>query len=94
MNDKSCVNCIHKDVCFRYRLNFAIVREGNCTNYYENPKKGKWIKINPEARGYAEFFRCSNCLSNVQYSYCDKECEYDYCPNCGADMRGDKHGTN
>lgn len=50
---------------------------------------GKWIKINPEARGYAEFFRCSVCLSNVQLSYWDKECEYEYCPNCGADMRGD-----
>lgn len=49
---------------------------------------GEWIKVNPESRGYAEFFRCSNCLSNIQMSYWGKECEYDYCPNCGADMRG------
>ena len=47
---------------------------------------GKWINLNPEKRGYAEFFRCSNCLSNVQLSYWNKECEYDYCPNCGAQM--------
>lgn len=55
---------------------------------------GKWIKINPESRGYAEFFRCSNCLSNVQLSYWGKECEYDYCPNCGADMREADNDTN
>ena len=50
-------------------------------------QKGEWLKINPEARGYAEFFRCSNCLTNVQLSYWDKECDFAYCPNCGADMR-------
>lgn len=61
---------------------------------YEGRPHGKWIKINPESRGYAEFFRCSNCLSNVQLSYWGKECEYDYCPNCGADMREADNDTN
>lgn len=28
--------------------------------------------------------RCSNCG-------CKSDKEYDYCPNCGADMRGDKN---
>ena len=45
MNDKSCINCSHKEVCFRYRLNFEVVRKGNCTNYYEEPKRGKWIPV-------------------------------------------------
>ena len=53
------------------------------------PKQAKWIKVDPESRGYAEIYQCSNCLTNVQLSYWDKECDYGYCPNCGADMRGD-----
>lgn len=66
--------------CIIEALNFAV-------DYLKNTRpQGKWINLNPEKRGYAEFFRCSNCLSNVQLSYWSKECEYDYCPNCGAQM--------
>ena len=50
------------------------------------PKKGKWIKILPEKRGYTEFYRCSNCLCNVHIGYYSKNCDYDYCPYCGAAM--------
>lgn len=37
MKDKTCINCIHKDVCYKYRLNYISAREGNCTDYYERP---------------------------------------------------------
>ena len=30
-----CINCIHKDVCYKYRLNYVCAREGTCINYYE-----------------------------------------------------------
>ena len=33
-----CINCIRKDVCYKYRLNYVCAREGTCTNYYEMPK--------------------------------------------------------
>lgn len=37
--DKSCISCIHKNVCFRYRLDYEVVRKGECTDYYEEPKR-------------------------------------------------------
>lgn len=33
-----CINCIHKDVCYRYRLNYVGAREGTCTNFISLPK--------------------------------------------------------
>lgn len=30
---KTCINCIHKDVCYLYRLNFIIAEEGYCSHY-------------------------------------------------------------
>ena len=36
--NKTCINCIHKDVCYMYRLNYIGAREGYCTHYYEEPK--------------------------------------------------------
>lgn len=49
-------------------------------------KKGKWIRGDAEKlRGMA---RCSVCGES-----CYKGREYfSFCPNCGADMRGDKDG--
>lgn len=47
--------------------------------------RGRWIKRQfadePTAFGY----RCSEC--HLTY-----EVDTNYCPNCGADMRGDKNG--
>ena len=47
-------------------------------------KKGKWIPIVKGERGYsAGDFQCSVCCkSNPCYHLTN------YCPNCGADMRG------
>lgn len=39
VKDKSCINCIHKDVCYKYRLNYICAREDYCTDYYEEQKK-------------------------------------------------------
>ena len=43
--------------------------------------KGKWI-VHP--KGIYAHLVCSKCLSNAPY-----DCKTNYCPNCGADMRGD-----
>ena len=44
-------------------------------------KTGKWIKAS-ESRGTC-LYKCSEC-GNLYL------CKHSFCPNCGADMRGDK----
>lgn len=36
-----CINCIHKDVCYKYRLNYVSAREGSCNDYL-NPDLSKY----------------------------------------------------
>lgn len=50
-------------------------------------KKGKWINEGVYGEGHSQCsIRCSNPLCNFHYiGYID---DYDFCPNCGADMRG------
>ena len=54
-------------------------------------KRGKWIKYKDRACWY-----CSECTADNYYAYirdCDSG-EYEqqdkFCPNCGADMRGEE----
>ncbi len=42
------------------------------------PKRGEWIKMHWKA------FRCSVCKRVSEYST-------NFCPNCGADMRGEAY---
>ena len=50
------------------------------------PKKGKWIK-----RGYigcdTQFYWCSVCEYERSYDAETGPDDYNFCPNCGADMR-------
>ena len=51
-------------------------------------KKGKWIEEDDGWDGV--YWRCSECDG----AFClvdgtPKENEYNFCPNCGADMRGE-----
>ena len=55
--------------------------------------KGEWIEDNPRKKSM--MWRCSVCGRIAYYptigerkSY-KKHCGYNYCPNCGADMRGE-----
>lgn len=52
-------------------------------------KRGHWIAENRDSRGYADCYTCSNCQSYTYTYTLMRDCEYDYCPNCGADMRGE-----
>ena len=55
--------------------------------------RGEWIDkgVQPYRVSGSSFvrlryvFECSNC-------HCEKGIEYIFCPNCGADMRGEKDG--
>lgn len=58
------------------------IRDGK-TNF--SRPKGKWIKTN-------DYVTCAyGCIDYVKCSCCKNDSleEGDYCPNCGADMRGD-----
>ena len=48
------------------------------------PKRGEWISKDP----YWHTAICSNCNKVTMFEEWDeKVIEYDFCPNCGADMR-------
>lgn len=44
--------------------------------------KGEWIECEGE-------YRCSNCNRQTNVVYGDVKLLTRYCPNCGADMRGE-----
>lgn len=44
-------------------------------------KKGKWIGISP----FVDTLMCSECGENI----IGEEFKSNYCPHCGADMRGE-----
>ena len=58
------------------------------------PKKGKWIDSErPKWDGTTYFLRqCSVC--GYERTDCNADLDTAYCPNCGADMRGEGHETN
>ena len=57
----------------------------------ESVRHGEWIpsSIDP----CDPYFRCSVCNQGYSTIYHDGE-EMNYCPNCGADMRGDKDAAD
>lgn len=55
-------------------------------------KHGRWIADNKDNRGYADCYTCTNCDDYVYTFTLMKDCEFEYCPNCGARMDGDIDG--
>ena len=50
-------------------------------------KKGEWIKVNGKTA-----INCSACYHcSWSLSFEDTVKRFNFCPNCGADMRGDKN---
>ena len=69
----------------------AEARSGLLDLLSAEPKTGKWIKATgmmpPEFHGH---HCCSECgaFANMDAPFGNREDLSDYCPNCGADMRG------
>ena len=49
--------------------------------------QGKWIPMNPDCRGYSDYFKCSRCGAYIYPNIPEKELDYNGCPYCFADMR-------
>lgn len=47
-------------------------------------RRGEWKKTNSRKKSY--MYDCSVCGKTAYF--CGMVCAYDFCPNCGADMRG------
>lgn len=47
---------------------------------------GHWISVDEDIRGFAEEFECSVCKRDINLGYYDTDCDYEYCPRCGAPM--------
>ena len=52
-------------------------------------KHGRWEALFKDCRGYTTSFECSNCKTISTTAWAMKECEFEYCPNCGARMDGE-----
>lgn len=70
--------------CVFYRFVCSSGHKVVCEHYeeYEERPHGEWIR---EGQRYHYLFRCTNCNED-----CGRE--YDFCPNCGADMREGEKG--
>ncbi|MBR2677616.1 MAG: hypothetical protein IKE28_11990 [Solobacterium sp.] len=64
-----------------WELNFDEIREALATVPSTQPKKGKWIE---KSIGGEHFDFCSEC------GYVEGDAPNNYCPYCGADMRGEE----
>ena len=72
-----CKNCIHKLVCGKFRATGGHV---NFCEHHREDRRGHWIKRGNEKK-------CSVC----GFIYYSNQDEWNGCPNCLADMRGEKN---
>ncbi|MBP5461921.1 MAG: hypothetical protein J6Y20_07340 [Lachnospiraceae bacterium] len=53
-------------------------------------KHGHWIPLDPDGKGYTSEFVCSACDRDTELVVYVMECDYAYCPHCGAKMDEDE----
>lgn len=56
---------------------------------YEERPQGKWIV--DEDNVFYNFKKCSNCGVGAEWLDGGSQLLSNFCPNCGADMRGEKN---
>ena len=70
--------CEHSDIC----KTMKVLRSRKKIPAVE-PKHGEWIETDSPY-----IWKCSECPCEVVGNSLE---QYNFCPNCGADMRGDKN---
>lgn len=74
-----CDNCEHKPVCSIYRATGGV----KSCEHHKDERRGRWVEL-PMPRVMWKY-RCDRCG-------CPQDYKHNYCPNCGADMRGTEDG--
>lgn len=77
-----CNNCIHTPVCDRYKATGGHV--SSCEHHKEE-RRGKWEKSD-----FPGYLRCSCCKDVYINEQWLEDGKWNGCPNCLADMRGEK----
>jgi hypothetical protein len=72
-----CNNCEHKPVCSIYRATGGVK---SCEHHKEE-RRGRWLRRKGKGLLGREYLVCSCCES------INPLVEFNYCFNCGADMR-------
>lgn len=49
-------------------------------------KRCKMIPLEPDCRGYADVFICTNCHQHIHLGFIQKEYSGNYCLECGAEV--------
>lgn len=74
-------NLAEKEVNIIFTFLRAVLTESmNALPTIESRPRGGWIEIHPTQ------WQCSNCSGYMNEPYSS---DYRYCPNCGADMKGE-----
>ena len=78
---KTCNDCIHKAVCYRYSYGLPENYAEKCGDF-EPSRKGHWIRLDYQRDRY----ECSVCHTQGYVDTCMYEPIWEYCPRCGARM--------
>ena len=86
----NCKTCLHAAVCAKRIATGGHVKE--CKNFVEK-KTGRWLNWKGEPIERGEFrwaWTCSECKHELEFEEAVTADEFasNFCPNCGADMRG------
>ena len=82
----TCKDCIHSGLCYKENdyENFPDI----CGSFIPERQQGEWKIIEHETQYLMGIYQCNLC----SYKYtCPDEFARNFCPNCGADMRGDNN---
>lgn len=75
----NCEKCIHYEVCYSVAECLNYLPNFSCNHYSEERPQGEWIRT---ALYGQTCYECDNC--HLHY-----DLKTNFCPNCGADMRGE-----